>query len=118
MIFSNVERLNLVSAPSRVTGPDAWNVSGCFTAPITEMGRLLYSALLTVTKGSPMSPSASSADAIAVQFGRHQPLGLDAPLEHGEPNQSIRADPHRARQFWHVVDRNGHQVAGADSLGG
>ena len=35
----------MASASSKVTGPDAWNVSGCLTAPATEIGRLLYSAL-------------------------------------------------------------------------
>ena len=41
--------------------PIAWNRIGCFTAPATEMGRDSYSAMVTVTKGSTISCSASSA---------------------------------------------------------
>src|ERR1035438_6495569 len=57
-----------VIASSSVTGPVAWKVSGSRTAPATLIGRLPYSATVTVTSGSTTRPSSSSA--LATVFSR------------------------------------------------
>ena len=126
------ERLTRISRPAssrrpwaramasrRVVGPSAWKTRGILTAPATLMGRLWYSAMVTVTKGS--TRICSSRRAVAMAVSRSDGigvLGFDALLEHGEAEEAIGADADGTAEFRGVVDGDGDQVIRADGLGG